>query len=432
LLKLIAFGSLANLAFPLTSLITGPLLARALDPIGRGEMALLLSPISLANMALTLGLPESLIWHSARGTISRRYAYQMALGGGFGCGVIGAALMIFFGPMLLTADQAHFAWSLRLIAMTLPITLTLAAFRGVVVGRQHFMYANSERMSASLLRLAAIGIFFLTGMLNPVLAAWTTVLSGIAGSVVLLFPLTKQLDLPAISLVGGRSVACYAGSAALGTVGGFLMLRLDQIIMIPLTATEQLGFYAVAVSLAEVPAAFVNAIRDLIFALGAERNEPAVAAQSCRLALTVFIPICAAAACVTPVVIPILFGKSFMPAVPIAQILFLGTVASAVSSLLGAGLMSLGHAGVRSLVQIGGAGITVLLTIVLVPRYGGMGAALGATLTYIITGTCIAFAYIRYTGVPVADCFIPSRVELGLFIRQARERAFRSKAIRKS
>ena len=98
MLRTAIYSSIGNLALPLSALVTGPLLARALGPDGRGVMAALMAPISLANLMFTLGLPDSLAYHVARGRIATGPAVKIALIGGMLCGAVGAIGLLTAAP----------------------------------------------------------------------------------------------------------------------------------------------------------------------------------------------------------------------------------------------------------------------------------------------------------------------------------------------
>jgi O-antigen/teichoic acid export membrane protein len=384
-------------------------------------MAALLVPVSLANMMLTMGLPESLGWHTAQGLLATRKACHIALWGGLVCGLFGAIILLLLGPLLLRGEAIAYIGGYQIIVFTLPITLAIAGLRGVVLGRQGFGFVNSERVAGMAIRFAALLTLLVSGLLDPEVAAWTSVLSGIAGSVFLIPMLYRRGEQPCVS-IGVSKVVKYARATALGTIGGFLTVRLDQTLMIPLSGAEQLGYYAVAASLAELPLAAVAAIADLTFSIGTQRDLSDFAAQACRMTLFVLVPMCALAAIIAPLTVPLFFGRDFAPVVPMAQILFVGTLASSVSGLLGAGLMSMGHTVSRSYAQVSGAVLTVMLIAFLVPRYGGIGAAWATALTYLWVALVTTIAYTRYSRISVRDCFVPSATELGIIVERMRRR----------
>jgi len=411
-LKILMASSAANLAAPLSTVITGPLLARALGPDGRGTAAALLAPLALAGMVFTLGVPEALTWFVASGKLAGTSMRKAASAAGLICAVSGCLALFCLAPRLFRSQPQSIP-AFYLLLLSVPATLLFAAYRGIAQGRQLFRMINRERMSSALLRLALIGGLAGVHALTPVAAVWVTILSGLTGSLFLLPALRDQSA--AVSRLAMGSFASYAGSAALANFGGLLVIRLDQVLMVSITSRAELAFYAVAASLAELPLAVVSACRDMAFSAAAERDDPLVIARFCRLTLAAMLALCLLGGLATPFVLPLLFGKSFSPACGMAEILLIGTVARAVTAVIGAGLMTAERSWIRSAIQIGGAAVTALLIFTLTPRWGGLGAAVATALTYGALAASSLLVYTRAAGVTARQCLLPELADIQNF-----------------
>ena len=404
--KLLAWGSVANLAMPMSAVLTGPLLARALDPAGRGIMAALLVPVSLANLIFTLGIPESLAFHVARSHLSVRRGRHLALCAGSVGGSLAATVVIALGPLLLVNVPPSYWGSYVLLACTLPITITFAAVRGLVRGVGLFMNVNRERILAVVIRLALLVALVTSQSLDPVIATWVTVMSGIFASFWLLPGLMKPV-VPLLDAFDTQPIMRFAGGVAVGTLGSFLVMRLDQLMMVPLGETRELGLYAVAVSLAELPLAAVAAVCELMFTISAKKNDPRVVAKLCRSTILVSIPCCAFGAAFAPLIIPLLFGTAYLGAVSMTQVLFAASAFAAIGSVLSVGLMAAGRVRVQSTIQLLGAGLVFGSILGFVPALGGIGAALSKLLTYIVVASATLVAFSHATGISMTECIIP-------------------------
>jgi O-antigen/teichoic acid export membrane protein len=409
-LRTVAFNSLANFLFPLTTLITGPLLARTLGPSGRGLMAALLAPLALANLMFTLGVPEALTYFVARGRLTNKKALQIAVGGALLCAAVVCSVLLIAAPYLFH-KQARSLPAFKLLLITLPVTLAFSGIRGIASGHQLFGLINKEQIFAALLRLSLLLGFVLFHALTPLNAVWLSVISGALGSLFLL-PVLRSAGPSPANVQDTQTVARYAGSVALGTFGGLIVIRLDQVLMVSLTTNSQLAYYSVAASLAELPLVVVAAIRDLAFSLTAERNDPKIIARSCRLTVVAIGVMCLAAGLTTPFVVPLLFGTKFAPAAWMVEVLLLGTLGRAVTTVIGAGLMTTGRTFLRSAIQLGGAVITAVLLFALVPVWGGMGAAWVTTLTYTVLAFSSVLAYVQAAGLSVKQCVVPTASDI--------------------
>jgi len=295
--------------------------------------------------------------------------------------------------------------------------LALSSVRGILQGRQQFGLIIKERLAGALLRLLVLAVMAAMKVLTPLDAVWVAVGSQIMGSLYLLKGLGQH---PAANLSDTRTwlVARYAGAAALGTVGSLLVIRLDQVLMVFLTSQAELAYYAVAVSMAELPLTVVGASRDLAFSLTAERGDPQIVARFCRLTLLASGLMCLLGAVATPFAFPLLFGKLFSPAVPMMEILLAGTLGRAVTTVIGAGLMTVGHSWVRSAIQIGGALFTAALLFVLVPRWGGIGSSWVTSLTFAVMAFASILVYAKATGLTFSQCLVPTASDAN-YIRSA-------------
>ncbi len=409
-LKTVVLRSLANFLFPLTTLITGPLLARVLGPDGRGQVAALLAPLALANLMFTLGVPEALTYFVAGGRLTAKRTAQITLGAALLCAAVACSVLLIAAPYLFRVHTSLLP-SFRLLLLTLPVTLGFSAVRGIAYGRQNFGLINKEQISAALVRLFLLLGFVLLHSLSALSAVWISVISGIVGSVFLL-PVLRRDEPVLDSAQDTGAIARYAGSAALGTFGGLIMMRLDQVLMVSLTTNAQLAYYSVAASLAELPLVVVSAIRDVAFSLSAERNDPHIIARSCRFTVLAIGALGIAASLTTPLAIPLLFGKTFAPAIGMVEILLLGTLGRAVTTVIGAGLMTTGRTWVRTAIQLGGAIVTAILLFALVPQWGGMGAAWVTTVTYALLAIASVIVYAEGSGLEFKQCIAPTASDI--------------------
>ena len=142
-------------------------------------------------------------------------------------------------------------------------------------------------------------------------------------------------------------------------MASILVLRLDQAVLAPLVGAAQLGFYAVAVSLAEVPSTLQLAMRDVMFATATDRRDPHLIARSNRILMLLSAGLAAVGAIACPLVLPLLFGDAFDPATGMAQILFLACIPAGIGMIVGAGLLSVGRPRARSVAQVAGLAVNV-------------------------------------------------------------------------
>lgn len=412
-------SGLANLAAPVSTLLTGPLLARALGPEGRGHVAALIAPLALATLIFPFGLPDSLTYFCAGQKLSKDRAIGVAVCGSAFSSVAAVSISALSAHFLFRHQQRYIA-EFYLLLLTLPPILLFAALRGIVQSStEGFAFVNTEKALAAAGRLLVLLGLFAFGRLTPLSTVWVSMLMQVGASLVLLAGFRGSLR-PSFSKLPLRMVLEYATVVGVGTLAAIAVIRLDQSLMVSLTTPAELAYYVVAVSMAELPLSAVGALRDVAFTEATLRNDPAVTARFSRMTIAAVGLLCSAEALLAPLALPLLFGEAFRPAILMAEILLLATLGRAVTTILGAGLLTTGKTWSRSLIQLTGAGLTTILLFAFVPAWGGLGAAWVTTLTYLLLGLLTAFSFTKSAGVSLADSLLPTAEEFRKLTQIAR------------
>jgi O-antigen/teichoic acid export membrane protein len=417
--------AVSNLAIPASAVLTGPLLARSLGPAGRGALAAVLAPLQLVPMVITFGIPQALTYVVATGRASTSHTRRMAIAFGLFAGAISAVGVIALTPTLLHRYPAQ-RHLLVVLSLTLPIIMALGMLRYVAQGTGRYDLMTRERWFSVLVRLALIAVFAFAGALTVGAAAWFT--HGVAVvATLLLLPAfgergkTEKQDRQSEKALT-RFVLRYGLATWIGTVGGVLVNRLDQVLLTPLAGARQLGYYAVAVSIAEVPLVALLAVRDVIFAASADRGDLSLVARASRATIMVSIPLCLAGIGLAPLLVPPIFGNDFGPSVPMTQVLFVATIPNAMSLVLTAGLFASGRPGLASGAQLVAAGVTVMALFLLVPKVGAIGAAYSSLAAYAVAACLVSVAVARVSNLSPRDFLLPRQSDLVHIVTRIRGR----------
>jgi O-antigen/teichoic acid export membrane protein len=212
--------------------------------------------------------------------------------------------------------------------------------------------------------------------------------------------------------VGLLSMWRFAALAFAGVLAASSVAKLDQVVGLPLIGAQELGLYAVAVSFAELPLAVSAACRAYLIGVRADPTDLGAQQRAVRVVVSGTALGCAIAACVAHPVMMAMFGKEFEGAVGPAIILLCGTAIYSLGASLTGILLALGRVKVQSLALIAGAGVSVVLLIVL-RQWGAVGAATASTIGYTLT-TVMAFVAVRRgtTGLALSSVLIAKRSDL--------------------
>lgn len=403
----------------LAGLLTGPLLAHALGPEGRGTLAAILVPLGVAPFILSLGLESYAARQAARGE---------PLGPLFGSVgaltlLVGAAGMAAVVPLVIfLAHGRHVVLVFLLVGFALmPFGLIQSILFGIAMGRQRWRAVSLSRLTPGLLGLAALAVLFALDQLTVTTASIVTLAASVLASVPLL-PVAVAVGRPRFSGAIAREGLAFGLKDWLAQVGAMTNVRLDQLIMIRLVSPAQLGLYAVAATLAGFSLVLTSAVSGATLSVVAQ-GEAGVAARSVRLTVLVIVALSVPLALVTPFALPLLFSHDFAGAVPMALVLLVAGVPLAGVSVLGRAMTTGGHPGAAAIAQGVAVGLTLPGLFLLVPVLGALGAAAVSLVAYAASfAVSLALAPSRLGG-SIRDYLVPTDDDIDWLWSKCRESA---------
>lgn len=336
-LLLILGGSAGQLLLALFSSIAA---ARLLDSQGRGELAALLMLPAILQQLASFGTPQALTYFTAQ---------QLARPGTL-LGSSLALIVIVAAPVIATATLA-LPWVLgrhsevlnySVRTVTLPL-LTISLLYGlpasVLLGRKDYLHFNIQRLLASALYLAAVLSAGLAGDALSIVQCYQT------GLLLLGLPYVAwvygktvgdrvRLDLRVMSAMLPYSFVTWL--SALPQIAG---QRLDQIVTLAALSLFDLGQYSIAVGLGQAYQTLLSAAGTLLLPhLANVQTDPGrralLFARVFRVALLITAATLIIGVAVLPALIPLLFGREYLPAVAVAQLLLVAYGAAALSGVL--------------------------------------------------------------------------------------------------
>lgn len=420
----VAVSTLGYLAPPVSALGTAPILARTLGVTDRGETAAAVAPLILAMGVLTLGIPEAATVWVARGHRSSRGAL---LGAGCALGtasVLGVATIYVVSRSLAQGDR-ELETLIEMSSWGLPAGLLLMVFRGVAAGRGRWGLIALERGVMAGVRLVVVVVVALTGQMSVNVAVATLVLTTVGGVVMYLPLIVSSRRRGGERTVASNSVHGYAGRMWVGTLAGMVLARADQAMFSSLSTFEQLGVYAVAVSIAEVVLVFNSAVRDVIFATESGVPDLARSAMAARISTLLTVASATVVGLAAVWGLPVLFGKEFESATWVLIILLVGISVGNSGSVGGAVLSARGHPGLRSISLTLAVVANIASLLLLLPPFGAVGAAICTVLGNAVAALANLIFVKRLFGSPISSFVVPDRGDLLWILsttRRTRER----------
>lgn len=349
----------------LGALVSGVFAARMLGPQARGELALLFVGQLVAAQFGSAGLPLALTYELARapqraseivGGLVRPVTLQLVVV----TGLYGAVI-----ALLAAAPWAGFALPAFISIGVVPGSLAAVYGLAVLQGKGRFRAFNVVRniqptlYSAALLALYVVG----AGSLLNVTLTWLVSML-VAGSVSLVVSLGTIR--PTSHRVGSghlREMVFFGMRGLLGSASPVDSFRVDQLIIGPFLSAAALGQYVVGLSFSNFPRLIGQSVGIVAYphvATSEERNRKRVAWRAIALGVVVCIVPLAVLVPAVGYLVPLLFGKEFVSAVPIARLLLVAGGLAGVRRVAADALRGAGRPGAGSLAEVG-AWVTLLV-----------------------------------------------------------------------
>ncbi|WP_082929543.1 polysaccharide biosynthesis C-terminal domain-containing protein [Mycobacterium sp. 852013-51886_SCH5428379] len=402
----LSFGA-SNLAVPLATVVTAPLLAQALGVDGRGELAAASAPLLLAISAATVGIPEAITYLSASGTFPERLLRRTGMIMLIIAGCLGVTAIYAFSTGSFVEPAARDA--MMIIAPALCPTLAVGAFRAAAAAREDWLAISSERIANGLMQLCGIVALFAVDRLSILSAAIVIAYAPALSGVTYLFRRRRlpDADVAVRATTVFRGIVRYGPRVWAGSVFGILLTRLDQVLMVPLSDSRELGLYIVAVTVGEVPLVISRAVRDIMLTKDSRTPSFELLARASRLTFYMCGALVIVVLMTMPWTIPFLFGEEFRGVYPSLTVILIGILLGVPGSVAGSGLMARNRPGVRSWLLAAAAVVNIVLVVVLVPVYGALGAALASMVAYALGGLANVIALRILFGASVCAFFFP-------------------------
>ena len=382
--------------------------ARILGPVGRGELAVAVVPATVIAMLLCLGLPDYFARRVALdGDVRRAATMALVLSAAIGVLTVGPYLGL--GGLLAPVGSEAW-WLLGIYAILTPVFVYGYCISAISVGQGSWIAVAASKILPQVLGLAGL------------LAIWAMSPSVLQVGSVLLAATLCGLLIPA-SIAGAypwRRFDAADVKAALrfgihGWGAGALALvnqRIDLLMLTVMATHDELGLYAVSVTLASVlgtiPVSIALPTRNRV-ARG--DHEAAVEASSFSIFVTFILGVGVIAS--LPWLVPLALGEAFAPAIPTMIVLIAAQVPLAGIVILTFSIVGAGRPAAPLYGEATALILTVVAILLLFPTYGPIAAALANLFANVVSlGVLIVLSRRHLARVPAWRYVVPSPSQL--------------------
>lgn len=395
---------LAEILVVVFNLVIGVLTARVLGPSRRGVLTLVMTlPLTIVALA-DPGISQANIYFIGRRGRSPSTVATNSIYFAVGIGLLAAlGLWLLRGLALNTVLRSMSPFYFNLILCLVPLLLLYTYWMAIPRALQRFELFNVFRLLMPVTLLGMLGVALLVfrggiGWATAAYGAGVLIAAG-ATSLIIAFMVRPRFR-PDLLLM--KDSLIYGFKSYFQDLLNHLTYRLDLYLVAFFLSAQEVAFYGIATSIAEMVWYVPNSVGLVLFPkLSAMADEAAVhkiTAEICRhtLALTALVSAAVLAAGVLGV--PLLYGADYAPAITPLIFLAPGTTMMTLYKVLVRNFSSRNRQQVSILAAGIGLALNVALDWVLIPRWGVTGAALGATVAYSSAGLVLLWTFLRDSG----------------------------------
>ncbi len=399
----------ANAAILLLGAVSGVLAARLLGPEGRGELAVIVVwPSAVVYLVGSFGLHDAATYFAARRPERLNAVFTLLQVLGLAQTVVFGALAYFLLPAVLAGHRPEVISLTRLFLLFFPAGFNSLYLLKLLQGRLLIRQYNLARVfMAAWYTALLVALYFLGRVSLPWIVAGQLVGYGLGWLLHACFVARSlrprwEWD-PSLLAPMFR----YGLQAQFSLTSSYLNLRLDQLVMSVWLPAQALGYYVVAVVVAEPVQSIPAAIGMVTLPAAAAQEQPAGAQRVMQQSLRVVAALLALSVgpllLLVPYLIPFFFGETFAPAVSACRVLLLAAVPMAFVLVLNDSLRALNRPQAPGYAGLVGNGVTLVLLALLLPRYGFLGAAYASLAAYSASLAFLLWYVNRRLHLPVRD-----------------------------
>jgi O-antigen/teichoic acid export membrane protein len=407
------------------NVVSGVILARALGPSARGELAaVLLWPGILAAVG-GLSTAEGVAYFTARASSPTQATAATALA----ISLAQAIVLMAAGYLLMPVVLGHYGVDTvragRLYLLSIAPYLLGQAAMAVLQGRQRWMTLNLVRVVITATTVAGLVLLLSAGrvtVLNATALYIVVAAVGLAATVAALAARGWLGVRPDARL--GRSITVFGLKAHVGSLAGQANLNLDKAAIAVFLSSRDLGVYAVAVTLSAPLTMIGTAIGTVALpAVAASASAPErrhAFAWLVRSTLVLSTVTAVTLVVLTPLLMRTFFGVGFLSGVLVAQVAITAALVRGVGYVLAYGLCAFNRPLAPSIAEVLAVVATAIGLAALLPSLGLVGAAITSLAAYSVSAAYMLWFAQRRLEMPLADLLLPRQGDIGEWIRCVR------------
>jgi O-antigen/teichoic acid export membrane protein len=371
--------------------VSAAIQARILGPEGRGELATAIVPGTVMAMLLCLGLPDYFARRAAKDGDGRQSAkLALVLSSAIGCLVIWPYVL---GVGLVAPPESHAWWLLVIFACLTPVFIYGYCLVAISMGLSHWYFVATSKILPQLITVVGLTVMLFDGA-DALSVGFLLIASALSG---LLFPLLGKAMRPKGHVRWEDAQHAMSFGLRGWTTGalGLLNQRIDLLLLTVMASKSDLGYYAVATTVASV----LNAVST---AVGVPARNRVAKGDTEGTAATVALVIClTSVACLILClnlswIVPLVLGSQFVAAIPVMWVLAFAQVPLSGVVVLTFSLVGLGRPAAPIIGEAIALATTTASILIFFPLFGITAAAVANLVGNCLSLLALLFLAKRY------------------------------------
>jgi O-antigen/teichoic acid export membrane protein len=393
--------------------------ARILGPEGKGQLTLILLIPTLSVTFGRLGVGHAVNFYSSR--TDRDGLIQNAALLSF---VLGLSMMAVALPAVYFMKDLFFNGIDPRLMVLVSFAIPLSMLFNHLMAMHQALYQIGLRNGLFLIQAISNFVLLLLLMLLFQWGLWGALFAYIASLLlVVIFSCgffadrifdRKSSLAPALI----KDLLRYGIKSHIGNMLKDLSYRADILILAYFVPAASVGFYAVAITLSEIVWKIPDAIGSVLLPKVAHIDASTARTFTPAVSRAVVWSVGALAVGLFTLggrMIELVFGRDFIPALEPLLIMLPGTMSLTLWKIIANDMIAQGYALEYSFTTAIALVAMVVFDLLLIPRFGISGAALAATIAYVLATAAIIALYLRRTRLPFKSLVLPTRNDWSLY-----------------
>jgi len=398
----------SNVTVTFCNLLNGILLSRVLGAAGFGlYSSIIVVPIIVIGFT-QLGIRRSAIYHIGNKILPEE-------------SIVSALFILLLWTSVLSILICGFVYFFSetqpfdpliivLVLMSIPLLLANVFAGGVFLGKEEIRRASIMNAGPTLLTLVLTVVFVWILQLSVL----GTFIAIFLANIIMFFFVYRIIILDyRYNITWKYHEPIMKSMVKLGIVNALaifvmqLNYRLDILMLKKLSTLEEVGFYSLAMQIAEQLWHIPYAIESIVLSRSANTQDDKLVhrtvASIFRVSLLAGLLFGILIFFVAPPLIPLIFGQEFTHSVAMIQVVLPGILILVGFRILNSRLTGMGKPQIAIYTFAPALVINFILNLFLIPKYGGIGAAWSTNVSYAVGSLIFVILYSRFVKTPITE-----------------------------